>query len=244
MARSAWPPWRRWAATTPTPRSRRSPRPSAAGSVPARPGRRPAAAGQAPPDLAVRAGRGARLHRRLPDRRDPRVPGRRLHDAGRLGRGVDLPRRQARGARHRRCRRTRPSTSADRRTPVSRYDAPGSSSLRGVGWRPVVLSASRARLTPSRTGSSTTSTRSSATRASLRAATRGRRRSAGRARAVAEHVVEHHQAAGAQPRHDLLDVRRVAGLVGVDEGEVEVALGRQRRAACRRPARSGARSCR
>ena len=45
-------------------------------------------------------------------------------------------------------------------------------------------------------------------------------------RAVEEHVVDEDHAVGAEPRDDLLVVVDVAGLVGVDEGEVELlALG-------------------
>jgi hypothetical protein len=45
---------------------------------------------------------------------------------------------------------------------------------------------------------------------------------------VAQHVVEDDESAGTYPGHDLLEVRRVAGLVGVDEREVQEGLGGQR----------------
>ena len=86
-------------------------------------------------------------------------------------------------------------------------------------------------LTPSPIGSRTTLTRSSATTASLSA------RIALDALVVVrrvehttslEHVVEEDEPAGTEPQQDLLVVRGVAGLVGVDEGEVELLLGRQR----------------
>ena len=43
-----------------------------------------------------------------------------------------------------------------------------------------------------------------------------------------QHVVDQHQATPAQPREDLVVVRRIRGLVGVDEREVELLLARQR----------------
>src|SRR6266581_4088027 len=46
--------------------------------------------------------------------------------------------------------------------------------------------------------------------------------------AVRERVVDHDQAARADPRHDLTPVAEVAALVGVDEGQVEHLLDRQR----------------
>ncbi len=46
--------------------------------------------------------------------------------------------------------------------------------------------------------------------------------------AAEEHVVQHHQPTGSQPAHDLLVVRRVGRLVGVDERDVDDRLGVER----------------
>ena len=77
----------------------------------------------------------------------------------------------------------------------------------------------------------TDSTRSSASTSVVEGDDRGRvvgvcRASSTRPRA--QHVVHRDHAAGPHPGHQLVPVGRVAGLVGVDEGQVEVRLGRQR----------------